>query len=102
MRSAVGMTRAAHFTDDLQRGIRLAFAVPETHVASAIGYLVGAGPAREQFSDEICGMFEELATRQGWSLCAGLLKVRLEFRAVKLCRTRAIENFYQLLECRQC
>ena len=96
------MTRPAHFSNDLQRGIQLAFAVPETHIASAIGYLLGAGPAREQFSDEICGIFEELATPQGWSLCAGLLKVRLELRAVKLRRTRAIENFYQLLERRQC
>ena len=96
------MTRAAHFTGDLQRGIRLAFAVPETHVAIAIGYLLCTGPAREQFSDEICGMFEELTTSQGWSLCAGLLKVRLELRAAKLCRAHAIQHFYQLLEYRRC
>ena len=34
-----GMMDAANEVDDLQRGIQLAFAVPETHVASAIGYL---------------------------------------------------------------
>ena len=46
---AGGMIRAANDMDDLQRGIQLAFAVPETHVASAIGYLVGNGRADEQF-----------------------------------------------------
>ncbi len=70
------MIRAANDIDDLQRGIQLAFAVPETHVASAIGYLVGNGPADEQFSNEIPAMFEELATPQGWALCADLLKIR--------------------------
>jgi hypothetical protein len=86
---------------DLQRGIRLAFAVPETHVANAIGYLLGAGPARDQFSAEIAGMFEELATPQGWSLCAGLLKIRLELRAGKLRQTRDVESFFRLLERRR-
>jgi hypothetical protein len=91
------MIRAASDIDDLQRGIQLAFAVPETHVASAIGYLVGDGPADEQFSDEIPAMFETLATPQGWALCADLLKIRLELRASKLGQTRDVEGFYKLL-----
>lgn len=91
------MIRAASDIDDLQRGIQLAFAVPETHVASAIGYLVGNGPADEQFSDEIPAMFETLATPQGWALCADLLKIRLELRASKLGQTRDVEGFYKSL-----
>jgi hypothetical protein len=92
-----GMIRAANEVDDLQRGIQLAFAVPETHVASAIGYLVGDGPADAQFADEIPAMFEALATPQGWALCADLLKIRLELRASKLRQTRDVEGFYQSL-----
>jgi len=96
------MTFAANDMDDLQRGIQLAFAVPESHVASAIGYLVGNGRADEQFSDEIPAMFEALATPQGWALCADLLKIRLELRASKLCRTRDVEGFYDSLIRGQC
>jgi hypothetical protein len=92
-----GIIRAANESDDLQRGIQLAFAVPETHVASAIGYLVGDGPTDEQFSDEIPAMFETLATPRGWALCADLLKIRLELRANKLRQTRDVEGFYQSL-----
>ena len=92
------MTAAASSIDDLQRGIRLAFAVPETHVASALGYLMRGGPALEQFSAEICGMFHALATPQGSSLCAGLLKIRLELRAAKLRQTRDVDSFWRLLE----
>ena len=92
------MIRAANDIDDLQRGIQLAFAVPETHVASAIGYLVGNGPADEQFSNEIPAMFEELATPQGWALCADLLKIRLELRASKLRQTRDVDGFYKSLK----
>ena len=95
------MAGPANSIEDLQRGIQLAFAVPETHVASAIGYLLGDGPARDHFSEEISGMFDALATPQGWSLCAGLLKIRLELRASKLRQTRNIENFFKLLERRQ-
>lgn len=91
------MIRAAHDIDDLQRGIQLAFAVPETHVATAIGYLVGDGPAHEQFSAEIPAMFDTLATPQGWALCADLLKIRLELRADKLRQTRDVAGFYKLL-----
>lgn len=83
--------------DDLQRAIQFAFAVPETHIATAIGYLVGDGPADEKFSDEIPAMFETLATPQGWALCADLLKIRLDLRAGKLRQTRDIEGFYKLL-----
>ena len=92
------MTAAANSIEDLQRGIRLAFAVPETHVASAIGYLLGEGPAGEKFSAEIGAMFEALSTPQGWSLCTGLLKIRLELRAAKLRQTRDIDRFCKLLE----
>lgn len=92
-----GMIRAANDMDDLQRGIQLAFAVPETHVASAIGYLVGNGRADAQFADEIPAMFEALATPQGWALCADLLKIRLDLRASKLHRTRDVEGFYKSL-----
>ena len=88
---------AANDMGDLQRGIQLAFAVPETHVASAIGYLVGEGTAADKFSDDIPAMFEALATPQGWALCADLLKIRLELRASKLRRTRDVESFYKLL-----
>ena len=91
------MIRAANDMDDLQRGIQLAFAVPETHVASAIGYLVGNGRADEHFSDEIPAMFEALATPQGWALCADLLKIRLELRASKLHQRRDVEGFYESL-----
>lgn len=87
--------------DDLQRGIQLAFAVPETHVASAIAYLVGRGSARDQFSAEIPGMFEALATLRSWSLCTGLLKFRLRLRAGKLRQTRDVEPFFKILERRQ-
>ena len=97
------MTMNVNATEDLQRGIQIAFAVPETHVASAIVYLLGTGPARDQFADDdISGMFEPLATSQGWSLCAGLLKIRLEQRADKLCQTRNIEGFYKMLQHGQC
>ncbi|MEO7729212.1 MAG: hypothetical protein ABIS45_18325 [Burkholderiales bacterium] len=92
------MKTAVESCVDLQRGIQLAFAVPETHVASAIGYLLGDGPADDKFSDEIATMFEELATPDGWSLCAGLLKIRLELRATKLRQTRNIQSFFRLLE----
>jgi len=92
-----GVIDATNEVDDLQRGIQLAFAVPETHVASAIGYLVGDGPADDNFTDDIPAMFEALATPQGWALCADLLKIRLELRASKLRRTRDVEGFYQLL-----
>lgn len=91
------MIRAANDIDDLQRSIQLAFAVPETHVASAIVYLVGEGPADKQFSDEIPAMFDKLATPQGWALCADLLKIRLELRASKLRQTRDVEGFYKAL-----
>jgi hypothetical protein len=96
------MARAARSIEDLQRCIQVAFAVPETHVASAIVYLLGDGPARDQFSDNIYGMFESIATSEGWSLCAGLLKIRLELRADKLRQTRNVESFYKMLERRQC
>jgi hypothetical protein len=97
MDAANDIVEAANDVDDLQRGIQLAFAVPETHVASAIGYLVGDGPANDKFTDEIPAMFEALATPQGWALCADLLKIRLELRASKLRRTRDVEGFYKLL-----
>ena len=96
------MGMAVNSIEDLQRGIQIAFAVPETHVASAIVYLLGEGPARDQFVDDISGMFEPLATSQGWSLCAGLLKIRLELRADKLCQTRDVEGFYKMLQRRPC
>lgn len=83
---------------DLRRGIQLAFAVPETHVASAIGYLLGDGPADDKFADDIANMFEELATPDGWALCADLLKIRLEMRATRLRQTRNIASFFRLLE----
>ncbi len=92
-----GIIDAANEVDDLQRGIQLAFAVPETHVASAIGYLVGDGPADDNFTEDIPAMFDALATPQGWALCADLLKIRLELRASKLRRTRDVEGFYKLL-----
>jgi hypothetical protein len=92
------MIKAPNRIDDLQRGIQLAFAVPETHVASAIGYLVGEGPAATNFSDEIAAMFDALATPEGWALCADLLKIRLQLRAGKLKQTRDVEGFYQLLK----
>lgn len=95
------MIRAANEVDDLQRGIQLAFAVPETHVASAIGYLVGDGPAAGRYSDEIADMFDSLATPEGWALCADLLKIRLELRADKLRQRRDVEGFYRLLKRRQ-
>ncbi len=91
------MIRARNEVDDLQRGIQLAFAVPETHVASAIGYLAGAGSAVEHFSDEIARMFDSLSTPQGWALCTNLLKIRLQLRAGKLRQTRDVEVFYRLL-----
>ena len=92
----------ANTMEDLQRGIQLAFAVPETHVASAIVYLLGNGPAHGHFAADISGLFESLATFQGWSLCASLLKIRLELRADKLCQTRNVEGFYKILQQRQC
>jgi hypothetical protein len=95
------MIRAANEVDDLQRSIQLAFAVPETHVASAIGYLVGDGPAADRYSDEIALMFDALATPEGWALCADLLKIRLELRADKLRSRRDVEGFYRLLTRRQ-
>jgi hypothetical protein len=94
---ASGMSPAANDYDDLQRGIQLAFAVPETHVASAIGYLVGEGPA-DDHSDGIATLFEPLATPEGWALCADLLKIRLELRADKLRQTRDVEGFYKLVK----
>lgn len=93
---------AGHSIEDLQRGIKLAFEVPETHVASAIGYLLGHGPAHQKFSDVIVRKFQTLATPQGWSLCVELLKIRLEFRATKLGPTRNVNIFYKLLENRKC
>ncbi len=92
------MKTAVDSLADLQRGIQLAFAVPETHVASAISYLLGDGPADEKFADDIANMFEELATPDGWSLCAHLLKIRLELRAARLHQTRNVTNFFRLLE----
>ena len=89
--------RAANDIDDLQRSIQLAFAVPESHVASAIGYLIGEGPADGNFSDGVASMFEALATPQGWALCADLLRIRLELRAEKLRQTRDVEGFYKSL-----
>ena len=89
---------AASNIEDLQRGIQLAFAVPETHVASAIGYLVGEGPAADEFFDDIAAMFDSIATPEGWALCADLLKIRLEMRAGKLKQTRDVEGFYRLLK----
>jgi hypothetical protein len=93
-----GMITAANDVDDLQRGIQLAFAVPESHVASAIGYLLGDGPASDKFSDEIATLFEPLSTPEGWALCADLLKIRLELRAGKLRQTRDVDVFYKLLK----
>jgi hypothetical protein len=93
-----GMIPAANDVDDLQRGIQLAFAVPESHVASAIGYLLGDGPADDKFSDEIAALFEPLATPEGWALCADLLKIRLELRASKLRQTRDVDVFFKLLK----
>ena len=92
------MMRTAKQMDDLQRGIQLAFAVPESHVANAIGYLVGDGPTADKFSDEIALMFDSLATPEGWALCADLLKIRLQLRAGKLRQTRDVEAFYTLLK----
>lgn len=89
--------RAPDNIDDLQRGIQLAFAVPETHVASAIGYLLAENDEREH-TDEMAAMFDSLATPEGWALCADLLKVRLELRAGKLRQTRDVEGFYRQLK----
>ena len=93
---------ARYSIDDLQRGIKFAFGVPETHVASALGYLLGQGFAHQKFSDEIVESFQGLATLQGWSLCVELLKIRLELRATKLRQTRNVGNFYKLLEGCKC
>ena len=71
------MARTRYLIADLQRGIKLAFEVPETHVANAIGYLLGQGLAHQKFSDEVVQKFQTLATPQGWSLCVELLKIRL-------------------------
>jgi hypothetical protein len=100
--SGADVARAANSIEDLQRGIQIAFAVPETHVASAIVYLLGDSSATGQFADDFSGMFEPLATSQGWSLCAGLLKIRLELRADKLRQTRNVEGFYKMLHQRPC
>ena len=89
--------RAATDIDDLQRGIQLAFAVPETHVASAIGYLLVENEDRGN-TDEMAAMFDSLATPEGWALCADLLKVRLQLRAGKLRQTRDVEGFYRQLK----
>jgi hypothetical protein len=96
------MSKTRYLIEDLQRGIKLAFEVPETHVANAIGYLLGQGLAHQRFSDEIVQKFQTLATPQGWSLCVELLKVRLELRAGKLHPKRDVGNFYKLLEGRKC
>ena len=84
------LMRAATDIDDLQRGIQLAFAVPETHVASAIGYLLAENEDRGN-TDEMAAMFDSLATPEGWALCADLLKVRLQLRAGKLRQTRDVD-----------
>ena len=89
--------RAANDIDDLQRSIQLAFAVPETNVASAIGYLIGEGSAEGNFSDDVASMFEPLATPQGCALCADLLKIRLEWRAEKFRKTRDVASFAKAL-----
>jgi len=89
--------RAATDIDDLQRGIRLAFSVPETHVASAIGYLLAEHDDSSR-ADEMAAMFDSLATPEGCALCADLLKVRLQLRAGKLRQTRDVEGFYRQLK----
>ncbi len=94
--------RVGYSIEDRQRGIKLAFEVPETHVASAIGYLLGHGLAQQNFCDEIVQKFQTLATPQGWSLCVELLKIRLELRAAKLRPARNVKNFYKFLENRKC
>ena len=93
---------ARYSIEDQQRGITLAFEVPETHVASALGYLLGPGLAHQKFSDEIVRKFQNLETAQGWSLCVELLKIRLELRARKLRQTRNVGSFYKLLEGHKC
>lgn len=70
--------------EDLQRGINLAFEVPETHLAAAIAYLLGVGSEHDDFPAPIVEKFDSLVTPKGWSLCVDLLKFRLEMRAQKL------------------
>jgi len=73
------------------------FSVPETHVASAIGYLLAEHDDSSR-ADEMAAMFDSLATPEGWALCADLLKVRLQLRAGKLRQTRDVEGFYRQLK----
>ena len=91
------MVNVVAVAEDRQRAIRVAFAVPETHIASAIGYLLGAGTAGDHYGAEMRALFEALATPQGWQLCAQLLRVRLELRARKLRSSRDIEGFVRTL-----
>ncbi len=84
--------------EDLQRGIRLAFEVPEAHLAAAIAYLLGVGATREDFPAPIVEKFQNLVTPKAWSLCIGLLKIRLEMRAQKLRNSQSVGRFYKFLE----
>ncbi len=82
----------------MQRGIKLAFEVPEAHLAAAIAYLLGVGVARDDFPPSIVDKFQSLVTPKGWSLCVELLKIRLELRAQKLGKVQSVGRFYKTLE----
>jgi hypothetical protein len=84
--------------EDLQRGIKLAFEVPEAHLATAIAYLLGVGSDRDDFPAAIVEQFRTLVTPKGWSLCVELLKIRLEMRAQKLVRAQSARRFHKILE----
>ncbi len=70
--------------EDLQRGIKVAFEVPESHLAGAIAYLMGVAGVRDDFPTAIVEKLQTLVTPKGWSLCVDLLKIRLTMRAQKL------------------
>jgi len=82
----------------LQRGIKLAFEVPEAHLAAAIAYLLGVGSDRDDFPAAIVESFRTLVTPKGWSLCVELLKIRLEMRAQKLVGAESARRFHKILE----
>lgn len=83
---------------DLQRGIKLAFEVPEAHLASAIAYLMGVGDMRDDFPAQIVEKLHTLVTPKGWALCVGLLKIRLEMRAQKPGDTQILDRFFKIVE----
>ncbi len=79
---------------DLRRGIRLAFTVPETCLAPAIVCIEGGEPSAAALPAALAQKCGTLTTHCARTLCTELLRTRLERSAHRMGRSQRLDEFY--------